>query len=164
MDHHDKKEVDRIVEAIIYLYSESRRVTKEVARRYGLTGPQVTCVKLLEALGDLSLSALSAEMSARNSTITGLVDRLERDQLVQRVRSERDRRVVLIQLTPQGRELAGQVPVASMEVFGRALERLSGTDRSALRGLLKKLTDLVRDEVALTEERLEEHPARDTAP
>ena len=71
-----KEDIDRIVEAIIYLYTESRRVTKEVARAHGLTGPQVTAIKLLEGFGDLSLSALSERMSAKNSTITGLVDRL----------------------------------------------------------------------------------------
>ena len=34
-----QSEVDRIVEAIVYLYTESRRVTKELAREHGLTGP-----------------------------------------------------------------------------------------------------------------------------
>ena len=34
-----KSEVDRIVETILYLYAESRRVTKTEARDRGLTGP-----------------------------------------------------------------------------------------------------------------------------
>ena len=45
-------------------------------------GPQITALKILEAVGDLSLTELSERMSARNSTITGIVDWMERDGLV----------------------------------------------------------------------------------
>ncbi len=142
-----KEDTDRIVEAVIYLYTESRRVTKEVARSLGMTGPQVTAIKLLEGFGDLSLSALSERMSAKNSTITGLVDRLERDGMVTRARSTEDRRVTLIRLTPAGRKLAGQIPVTSMEMFARALCSLDARERDQLRGLLRKLTDHIRKDV-----------------
>ncbi len=46
----DKPSVDAIVETLVYLYTESRRLTKGLARQYGLTGPQLTVVKLLETL------------------------------------------------------------------------------------------------------------------
>ena len=47
-----KSDVDQVLEAIIYLYTESRRLTKELARRADLTGPQLTVVKMLEQIGD----------------------------------------------------------------------------------------------------------------
>lgn len=99
---------------------------------------------MLEGFGDLSLSALSERMSAKNSTITGLVDRMERGGLVERVRSDRDRRVILIRLTNHGRNLARSIPVTSMELFTDALRALSPDDRDALRALLRRLTDQVR--------------------
>src|SRR5262245_19883775 len=98
-----KEDLDRIVEAVVYLYTESRRITKEAARLYGLTGPQLTIVKLLEGVGDLSLSALSEQIRRRNSTVTGLVDRMVAAGLVVRERSVEDRRVIHIRLTPEGR-------------------------------------------------------------
>ncbi len=150
----DRADIDRIVEAIVYLYTESRRATKEVARHHGLTGPQVTALKMLEGFGPISLSDLSERMSARNSTITGIADRMERNGLVERVRSERDRRVVLIRLTNAGRALAARIPVTSMEIFGNALCSLDERDRSELRRILRVLSDRVRDEVAKTEARL----------
>lgn len=156
MDESAKKDVDRILEAAVYLYTEGRRATKEVARHLGLTGPQVTAVKMLEGFGDLSLSALSEQMSAHNSTITGLVDRMEKGGLVERVRSTQDRRVVLIRLTDHGRAIARSVPVTSMEVFARALASLSSGERDALRRILRKLSDTVRDEVARTEKKLQQ--------
>jgi DNA-binding MarR family transcriptional regulator len=147
----EKTDVDRIVEALVYLYTESRRVTKEVARRYGLTGPQVTVIKMLEAFGDLSLTELSGRMRAKNSTLTGIVDRMQRDGLVERARSEEDRRVVLIRLTERGRALAAEVPIASMQIFGTALRSLSREERATLRQLLRKVSDSVRTEVSRTE-------------
>ena len=54
-----RPDVDSIVETIIYLYTESRRLTKGMASQFGLTGPQLTVIKLLETFNDLSLSSLS---------------------------------------------------------------------------------------------------------
>jgi MarR family transcriptional regulator, organic hydroperoxide resistance regulator len=151
-----KRDVDRILEAAVYLYSEGRRATKEVARHLGLTGPQVTAIKMLEAFGDLSLSELSEHMSAHNSTITGVVDRMAKGGLVERVRSTEDRRVVRIRLTERGEALARSVPVTSMEVFAKALASLTHEERRALRQVLRKLSDHVREEVARTQKRLQE--------
>jgi DNA-binding MarR family transcriptional regulator len=77
-------DLDAVVEAIVFLYTESRRITKDVAGRYGLTGPQLAVVKMLEPVGKLSLSELSALIRARNSTVTGIIDRMEREGLVAR--------------------------------------------------------------------------------
>ena len=147
------EDISRIVEAIIYLYTESRRLTKEVARDYGLTGPQVTALKLLEAVDEISLSKLSARMSAKNSTVTGIVDRMEQRGLVRRTRSERDRRVIFLHLTAEGRELADAIPVTSMEIFGEALRGLRGEDRNELRRILNEVSDRVRLEVDRREKR-----------
>jgi DNA-binding MarR family transcriptional regulator len=140
-------EVDRILETIVYLYTESRRVTKELARQHGLTGPQVTALKILEGFGALSLSELSARMSAKNSTITGIVDRMERDGLVCRERSTTDRRVVHIEPTARGRRIAAQVPVTAMEIFGSALRSLSTEDRAELMRILGQLAERVRERI-----------------
>lgn len=140
-------EIDRIVETMLYLYAESRRVTKAEARARGLTGPQVSALKILEATGDLSLSELSDRMSAKNSTITGIVDRMERDGLVVRDRSSADRRVVLIRATDKGRELARSVKVGAMELLTGALGALSEEDRKELRRIVLTLAEHVRTEI-----------------
>lgn len=141
-------DIHRIVETILYLYTESRRVTKEVARGLGLTGPQVSALKILEAVGELSLSELSERMSARNSTITGIVDRMERDGLVVRERSQSDRRVVRIRATPRGLAIAREAPVTAMQLVSSALASLSADDRATLRRILVRLAERVREEVA----------------
>jgi DNA-binding MarR family transcriptional regulator len=136
-----KADVDQVFEAIVYLYTESRRVTKELARRAQLTGPQLTVIKILETLGDLSLSELSDRIRAQNSTVTGIIDRMEREGLVVRTRSTADRRVVHIRLTDKGKGLAREIPVEPMEIFRHALLALSEQE---LRDFLRILTKIAK--------------------
>lgn len=143
----DKTEVDAIVETIIYLYTESRRLTKEMASSYGLTGPQLTILKLLESFPDLSLSTLSERIRAQNSTVTGIVDRMEREGLVRRERSRADRRVVHLRLSDKGARLAREIQVEPMEIFRQALLHLSGDDQRDLLRILMKLQRAVLQHV-----------------
>lgn len=142
-----KADLDAIIEAMVYLYTESRRLTKEIAARHGLTGPQLTVVKMLEALGDLPLSRLSEKIRAQNSTVTGIVDRMEREGLVVRARSAADRRVVHIQLTPKGAQLAREVQVEPMDIFRDALETLGPEEARALLRVLRKVARRVEQQV-----------------
>jgi DNA-binding MarR family transcriptional regulator len=144
-----KVQVDRIVETIIYLYTESRRLTKEQAARHGLTGPQLSVAKILEDIGDLSLSELSERINAQNSTVTGIVDRMEREGLVERKRSSDDRRVVHIRLTKKGLELSRSLKFEPFEVFRDAFSAaLTHDELVQLLALLDKLVTFVRTQVA----------------
>lgn len=144
-----KVQIDRIVEAIIYLYTEARRLTKEQAARHGLTGPQLSVAKILQDIGDLSLSELSERINAQNSTVTGIVDRMEREGLVERKRSSDDRRVVHIRLTKKGHELARSMNFEPFEIFRDAFRNaLTAQELGTLLQLLDKLAAYVRKEVA----------------
>lgn len=143
-----RPEVDSIVETIIYLYTESRRLTKGMASEYGLTGPQLTVIKLLETFENLSLSSLSERIRAQNSTVTGIIDRMEREGLVRRERSTTDRRVVHIKLSDKGQKLARQIQVEPMEIFRGALGSLTGADLKDLLRIMNKLQRYVRQRIA----------------
>jgi len=144
LSHDEKPEVDAIVETIIYLYTESRRLTKGLASQFGLTGPQLTVIKLLESFDNLSLSSLSERIRAQNSTVTGIIDRMEREGLVRRERSTSDRRVVHIRLSDKGLKLARQIEVEPMEIFRGALLSLSQADLRDLLRIMNKLQRHVR--------------------
>ncbi|MCC6552739.1 MAG: MarR family transcriptional regulator [Polyangiaceae bacterium] len=144
-ENRERPELDSIVETIIYLYTESRRLTKDMASSFGLTGPQLTILKLLESFEDLSLSTLSERIRAQNSTVTGIVDRMEREGLVRRERSKTDRRVVHLRLSEKGARLAREIQVEPMEIFRGALLSLSPSD---LRDLLRILTKLQKQVLA----------------
>ncbi|HZS39884.1 MAG TPA: MarR family transcriptional regulator [Polyangia bacterium] len=134
-----KEDLDRIVETIIYLVTESRRLSKDEAARYGVTPTQLSVIKLLHEIGDLSLGTLSREIRAHNSTVTGIVDRMEAAGMVERARSEEDRRVWIIRLTAQGRKVAERAKVSPWETLRHALASLPLADQERLTAILKKV-------------------------
>lgn len=148
-----KADVDQVLEAILYLYTEGRRLTKEYARQANLTSPQLTVIKVLETFGDVSLSELSERIRAQNSTVTGIIDRMEREGLVKRERSKEDRRVVRIRLTSKGAGLARDIPVEPMEILRRAIMSLSQSEGRDLVHISTKLAKRVRE--------LVEHPTEE---
>ena len=144
-------DLDAILEAMVYLYSESRRITRTVAEQYGLTGSQLLVLKMLEPKGKVSLSELSDRIRAKNSTVTGIIDRMERDGLVGRRRSEDDRRVVYLELTAKGRKLAGDAKIDPMHLFRALLEDLPPRDAAELERIMTGLVRRVRELLASRE-------------
>jgi len=134
-----KEDLDRIVETIIYLVTESRRLSKEEASRHGVTATQLSVLKLLAEIGDLSLGTLSKQIRAHNSTVTGIVDRMEAAGLVERARSDQDRRVWIIRLTTAGKKVAERARVSPWDLLRHALEELSPSDQEKLTALMRKV-------------------------
>ncbi|WP_298430948.1 MarR family transcriptional regulator [Ottowia sp.] len=75
------------------------------------------------------------------SSMTRLLDRLEKKGLVKRERCETDRRVVRISLTPEGRAVAERVPEVLCAVYNRALEGFTADEWAQLRSLLLRLVN-----------------------
>jgi MarR family transcriptional regulator, organic hydroperoxide resistance regulator len=84
--------------------------SQKMSRQFGLTGPQSVVMRLLLNNGSMSSAELSRLMYVTPSNMTGIIDRLEKKGLVERVRKERDRRIALIVLTENGREMSKNVP------------------------------------------------------
>lgn len=123
----------RVVRAV-ELYSQ------EVLKTFGLTGPQLWALKTLRRAGPLATSALAASLAVQPSTLSVLIDRLEKRGLVRRVRPREDRRFVEITLTPKGRELADRAPEAAQ---GRLLHGLSRLSLAKQRAILEAVEQLV---------------------
>lgn len=68
-------------------------------KEMNLTGPQGMAIGTLVHYGEMKVSDLSEKLGLSNSTVSGIIDRLENQGLVERIRSEEDRRVVYIKLT-----------------------------------------------------------------
>ncbi len=143
-----KAAIDRIVETAVYLQAESRRLAKEQCAKHGITATQLNALKLLENVGDLSLSELSRKMSATNSSITGIIDRMVAAGLVVREQSAEDRRVWKIRLTAEGKAMARKVDVAPWEILRTAVFALPPAELEQLISTLLKVADHVERVVA----------------
>src|SRR5215475_2847290 len=136
-----KAAIDKLVETVVYLQTESRRLAREQCARHGITATQLNVLKLLQTVGDLSLSELSRQMAATNSTVTGIVDRMVAANLVAREQSATDRRVWKIRLAPEGRAIAKKIDVAPWEILQRALNTLPAGELEQLITTLVKIVD-----------------------
>lgn len=76
--------------------------------RSGLTGAQANVVSLLGTRGPLTISELARELHLGHSTVSGIVDRLQRRGIVQRLADPADRRYTRVSLTD---ELSRKVPL-----------------------------------------------------
>lgn len=66
---------------------------------FNLTAPQGMLIEILRRYGEMKISDLSKKMGLSNSTVSGIVDRLEKQDLIKRTRSDEDRRVVYVNVT-----------------------------------------------------------------
>ncbi len=99
-----------IVESIRRLVRAEYLDSQKMSKQFGLTGPQSLVLRLLIKKGALSSADLSRQMYVTPSNITGIIDRLEKKGLVERIRQQGDRRVALITLTQSGQKLGKTIP------------------------------------------------------
>ena len=69
-----------------------------------LTGPQGMMMGILSHDGEMKISDLSEKLGLSNSTVSGIIDRLEKQGLVERTRSLEDRRVVYVNVSTEFRK------------------------------------------------------------
>jgi DNA-binding MarR family transcriptional regulator len=143
-----RKALDRIVETTIYLQTESRRLAREQCDRLGITATQLSVIKMLEQVGDLSLSELSKRMATTNSTVTGIVDRMVAAKLVAREQSPDDRRVWRIRLTGDGKAIAKRIHIAPWDILRAAVMALPAAELDQLVTTLVKVADNVEKMIA----------------
>src|SRR3954451_21673174 len=93
----------------------------------------------LSRKGPLRLTELTATEQLSQPAITSLVAKLARDGLVDRRPDPRDGRVVLLSLTPQGREIVRARHVDRMTGLSRLVARLNDQEREALAGSVRAL-------------------------
>ena len=141
------RDLDVIVETVIYLQTESRRLAREQCARLGVTATQLNVIKMLDEIGELSLSELSKRIAAQNSTVTGIVDRMVQADLVTREQSPEDRRVWRIKLSERGKQLARKIDVAPWDLLRRGIESLDKKDKETLLVLLRKVAAHVTSEL-----------------
>ncbi len=91
-------------------------------------------------IGEATTVAELARQSQMDAgAMTRLLDRLETKGLLRRVRATEDRRVVQLELTPEGQQLASEVPAVLAEVMNAHLAGFSKTEWQALKGYLRRM-------------------------
>lgn len=113
-------------------YQRAGALFKEELDHFGLTPRQFSLLAFLWQQDELSQVELSERSQIDRTTICGLIDRLEKQELVERRPNPHDRRSYLISLTPRGRELEEPLCAAADRTLARFTAGLSDQDQSDL--------------------------------
>lgn len=108
-----------------------------------ITMQQLRVMTILFHEGPTRVSDLARRLDVSTPTITGILDRLVRQRLSYRMSDPRDRRVVLNNLTQDGRDLVERLMPAHGDQAERALQRLSLEERASLKAALRSLLRVI---------------------
>jgi DNA-binding MarR family transcriptional regulator len=123
-------------EMLRLVWLEQKRLAQTLAA-HRLTVPQfLVLASIWERHSSCQMGELAGDMLQSSATMTGIVDRLVGMQLVYRLATPGDRRVVMIDLTAQGRDLMVQVRADKRERLQRILDHMAEHDRLALLRLI----------------------------
>jgi DNA-binding MarR family transcriptional regulator len=92
-----------------YISGIIKQKGREMLSQYKITPPQFVALQWLFEDGDMTIGELSNKMFLACSTTTDLVDRMEKNLLVERVKDPSDRRVVRIHLLEEGKRIIDEV-------------------------------------------------------
>jgi MarR family transcriptional regulator, organic hydroperoxide resistance regulator len=112
---------------------------REILTNYPITTPQFIALQWLLEEGDLTIGELSKKLHLAFSTTTDLVDRLEKNELVKRVRDPKDRRVVQIHLLEKGKIIIDEVIEKRQQYLQEVLQSFDDKQVQSLSVVLEQL-------------------------
>ncbi|AWG37630.1 MarR family transcriptional regulator [Bacillus velezensis] len=112
---------------------------REILNQYAITPPQFVGLQWLYELGDMTIGELSGKMYLACSTTTDLIDRMEKNKLVERVKDPADRRVVRIHLLAEGERIIQEVILKRQAYLRDMFATFSEEETAAFEKSLLKL-------------------------
>lgn len=134
--------IDNLRRTIKAINEYSKNAEKETE----LTGPQLWAIKIVAKSAPIKVSEIAREMYLHPATVVGILDRLVSKGLVQRSKSNEDRRVVEINLTGQGQALVGRAPEVAQRLLVKGLESLSVENLAHISESMREIVKMLKAE------------------
>lgn len=116
-----------------------RRFYEYQMKKYNITPPQFEVLISLWSEDGLVLSDLSKRLSRDGPTITGIIDRMEKKELVRRKRSTRDRRIIQVYLSEKALKMKEALVELQQTAGSDIINNFTQEDLRMLETLLSKL-------------------------
>lgn len=133
----------RLSESIGYLIKRVMAVVStaldQELSRYDITHQQFSILMILSDTGCSTAADLARITCGDTGAMTRILDRLEAKDVIRRVRSSADRRIVNIELTEAGRAFASKMPIVAINVMNRHLQGFEDTELETMKGFLRRI-------------------------
>ncbi len=117
--------------------------SKHLAKTTGLTAPQILLLQTIRDKGEVTIGELANEISLSQATVTTILDRLEKRDLVFRERSREDKRKVHAHLTDQATEILKEAPLPLQEHFTRQFGDLQEWEQTMIISSLQRVAQMM---------------------
>lgn len=122
-----------------YISGIIKQKGREMLSNYKITPPQFLALQWLFEDGDMTIGELSNKMYLACSTTTDLIDRMEKNLLLERTKDQNDRRVVRIHLLEKGERIIDEVIKKRQGYLEEILADFSAEEIHFLQSSLKKM-------------------------
>src|SRR5262245_21987773 len=139
--------IDRMIDEVAW-QAQKQAIQTLIRPELDLTLPQMITLLAIRAHGPCRMGALVEATRQSGGTVTGIIDRLIADGLVERAHSTDDRRAVEVALTAAGEEHARPVLDARHDDMCRILGRFDERELAEFERLLRLLIEALHDELA----------------
>jgi DNA-binding MarR family transcriptional regulator len=153
--------IDTIISDFRATMSELKCASSERLLRLGVSMAQLNIMYTLHRNGEMTMSHLADVLNVSFSSATGLIDRMEERDFIERIRVPEDRRIVVVRLTAAGEALLEEVDALSADLLRRVL---SGLDAAQLDAMAQAIADLRAAVATDTMAAPERHPVSTPAP
>lgn len=117
--------------------------SKQLVKTAGITAPQLLLLRAINDQGEVTIGEIANEVSLSQATVTTILDRLEKKQLVYRVRSNQDKRKVHAYLTDAGLDLLNNAPLPLQEHFIRHFKDLKDWEKMMILSSLQRVVQMM---------------------
>ncbi|NIK11133.1 MarR family winged helix-turn-helix transcriptional regulator [Alkalibacillus almallahensis] len=142
----DSKVIAELEKDVRYISNMVKQRGREILNHYPITPPQFIALQWLLDSGDLTIGELSKKMYLAFSTTTDLVDRMEKNELIERIRDPKDRRVVRIHLLSKGKDIIDEVIDKRQEYLKDVLSSYSVEEVETLRRSMTQLFEEMKQQ------------------
>ncbi|MDV6034427.1 MAG: MarR family transcriptional regulator [Phycisphaera sp. RhM] len=134
---------DQIVAAIRQIIRAVDLHSRKLVNGHGFTGPQLAVLQEAQRLGSASPKAIARAVHLSQATVSGILQRLERRELILRKPSANDKRSVMIEISPQGEQVLQDSPSLLQDRFRDALSSLEEWERLQILSTLQRVASLM---------------------
>ena len=116
-----------------------------VVLKYGLTRSQCVALYYIDLDGSTNQKDLAKKMNVRESTMTGLLERMERDELIERKPDKQDMRRNTISLSNIGEDKLSEISQVTEEFVKEATSKISDKDMEIYQKVLDQMVESTLD-------------------